>query len=145
LSFGIIGVLGMVVLRRTSSAKPGASSFGNLVQREVWSMLGIAISIYAIGALTAIYLGRFGYELVDTIMTVALLLYGVAFAVTGKAAQIGWFRIVSVLAFVLAAISLLLLGTPELYLFGALAVLLVGFLPGLVLMLGEPAPSPDEA
>ncbi|MCQ8184845.1 hypothetical protein [Parvularcula maris] len=145
LAFGIVGILGMVVLRRTFPAKPGAASFGNTVARETWSMVGIAISTYVAGALAALVLGAADALLMDTIMAVALVLYGIAFAVTGRAAEIGWFRFVSVLSLILAGVSLTLIGRAELYLYGAAAVTLVGLLPGLILLRGEPAPSPDEA
>jgi hypothetical protein len=143
-AFGIIGVLGMIVLKRTTKAKPGAASFGNLVEREVWTMVGVAVPVYVLGALAAIATGAADYLIMDTIMAVALLLYGVAFAVTGRAAEIGWFRLVSVCALVLAGVSLALLGRPELYLFGAAAVSLVGLVPGLILLWGEPAASLEE-
>jgi hypothetical protein len=142
--FGAVGILGMIVLRRSLKPKPGARSFGNLIEREVWGMVGVAITVYVAGAIAAIALGAAGYLIMDTIMGVALLLYGVAFAVTGRAAETGWFRAVSILSLVLAGVSLTLIGRAELYLFGATAVTLVGLLPSLALLLREPAPSPDE-
>ncbi len=145
IGFGVIGASGSMILRRTMPTKPGSGSFGNLVEREVWGMVGVAISIYVIGLLGAIYSGAADFQIMDTIMAVALVLYAVAFAVTGRAAEIGWYRAVAFAALALGGISLSFMGQPELYLFGAASVLLVGFLPGLVLMLREPRAAHREA
>ncbi|MEE4211218.1 MAG: hypothetical protein V2I43_18365 [Parvularcula sp.] len=136
--FGVVGVAGSTVLGRTFPTKAGAGTVGNLVERDVWRMVGIATGFYVGGAVAAISLGGVGPILMDTIQGVAFLLYAVAFAATGRAADVVWFRWASFLSLLLGTGALTLVGNPNLYLLGAAGVFVVAVVPGALLLMREP-------
>ncbi len=138
IAFGVAGALGMIVLSRGMSRKPGLSSVGNQVEREVWRGAGLGIFLFVAGVVASVVLGRGSYVAFDLIASVALALYGAAFLATGAASGAGWMRAPAWMSFVAAAVVPLLVGTPVLYLWLAAVVVMVAVLPGLRLLRSEP-------
>lgn len=144
ISFGVAGALGMALLSRGMSRKPGLSSVGNRVEREVWRGAGLGIFLFVAGVVASVALGRGSMMLFDLIASVALALYGAAFLATAAASGQGWMRAPAWMALVAAAITPLLVGTAVLYLWLAVVVVFVGVIPGLRLLRAEPPALADE-
>ena len=142
--FAMLGVLGMVVLTPTLRRKPGRNTFGNRVDMAVWNGGGFGLSAFAVTAILGASLGRIPIMVVDMIMPVAFLIYGTAFLASATAAVQPWLRAFAGGAYLGVAGAVWLTGTDEQYLWGALAALLVVFLPGLVLLRREPPALPAE-
>ncbi|WP_375283883.1 hypothetical protein [Marinicauda pacifica] len=137
-AFGVLGFAGTVILSRGMGRKPGVSSIGNVVEREIWKGAGLGIFIFVAGVVVAVTaLGR-NIILFDLIAAVALALYGAAFLATSAASGLTWMRIPAWASFAFAACVPLLAGTAVLYLALSAVILLVAVLPGLRLLLNEP-------
>lgn len=144
-SFGIIAGIGMFFLRRSVSGKPGLGSIGNRVEATVWSGAGFGLLSYIGGILVAGSIGALeSIEGIDTIMSVAFVVYGLAFLATAVASGNNWLRIFAALSFAGAGVIPFFLGNPAIYLFSAALVIVVAVVPGIILLIREPASLPKE-
>ena len=128
---------------RRSHFKPGASTLGNRVAMAVWFAVGIFITGFWITLMfvhdnfTAI--GVPPYFLFNLMFPLAFGLFGVAFFATAAAARIDWMRWISLIAWVCAAASLVLMDSMHQPLIGGVGTLLCSALPGFILMRNEPS------
>jgi len=141
-AFAIGWVLSMYFGRR-SGAKPGASTLGNRTSNAVWLGVGIFITGFWI---TLMFVhdnftaqGVPEYFLYGLMFPVSFGLYGVAFFATATAARVSWLRWVAFLAWVFAALSLVMMGSVQQLIVGGFGTLLCAALPGAILMRNEPS------
>jgi len=130
-AFAIGWVLSMYFGRR-SGAKPGASTLGNRTSNAVWLGVGIFITGFWIVLM-------FVHDNFTAMFPISFGLYGVAFFATATAARVSWLRWVAVLAWIFAALSLVLMGSAQYLLVGGIGTLLCAALPGVILMRNEPS------
>ena len=139
MAYGIIGMTGTFVLRRALRDKPGAGAVNNRGEAAVWNGVMWLIAAYAIGAVIALFAGRGGLILFDTIPLVAFGGYGVSFWVSSSLGGPRWMRPMAIIAWLACGAGMTLVGSPALYLYSAAAVAVLALLPGLVLVRGEPS------
>jgi len=139
LTYGLVGSVGSVVLRRGLKGKPGAGSAGNRGDRAVWSGMWAATLFYALGCLAAYVLGRVEVMIFDTIPLFAFASYGIAFRTIAALGGPGWMRMTAFLAWLAAAAGVAFVGRPELYLVCSGGIVVVGIVPGWLLLQAEPA------
>ena len=137
--YGIVGGIGSGVLGRGIARKPGTGSVSNRSERAVWNATGLSVFVFVIGAVTSNILGSGRLVLFDMIPLVAFAGYGIAFWVSASLGGPKWMRPLAFASWATVIGGLQLIGTAELYLVCAVAVFLLSFLPGLVLVRGEPA------
>ncbi|NOX95345.1 MAG: hypothetical protein GXP04_09710 [Alphaproteobacteria bacterium] len=126
-----------------SGVKPGASTLGNRTANAVWLGVGIFITGFWITLMFVhdnfTTIGVPAYFLYGLMFPISFGLYGVAFFATATAARIAWLRWVAVLAWIFAALSLVLMGSAQYLLVGGIGTLLCAALPGVILMRNEPS------
>jgi len=144
ISFAILVGVGMPLLLRSLKNKPGRGAVNNRVESVVWTTGGFCLFAYGVG--TVIAQVAFGASALawDFMAAVAFAAYGTGLMTTGTIAGIGWMRIPAVTAIGLVGVVPMLAGSPQLYAVGALGVFLVAFVPGVILMMGEPKAVPTE-
>ena len=141
LGYGIIGLLANFVAARGLSGKPGIGSIGNRVNRVAWQYVGIGIGLYFVGVLFSVTALDASPVLFDSILTIALFGYAIAFAVTAALSPEKWLYGPAWMSIAGAAISPASYGRPELYLLIAAVILFAAVVPGMRLMSKEPASS----
>lgn len=138
--YGIVGGIGSGFLGRSIARKPGTGSVANRSERAVWNATGLSIFVFVIGIIAANVLGSGNVMLFDLIPLVAFSGYGIAFWVSASLGGPKWMRPLAIASWLAVIAGLTLVGRAELYLFCAVGVFLLSFLPGLVLVRQEPAP-----
>lgn len=142
LAYGVIGGIGSAVLGRGLANKPGQGAVNNRGERAVWMAVTFAIFAYAIGVVVANAVNGFNVDrviLFDTIPLVAFAGYGISFYVTSALGGPRWLGHLAPVAWIASGVGLYWVGTPTLYLFSAAVVVVLAVLPGVFLMLNEPA------
>ena len=136
--YGLVGMGGSFILRKTLKGKPGAGATPVRAERAVWTGMATLVTAWAIGSVVSNLFGG-GYVLLyDTIPLVAFLGYGIAFTVTAALGGPGWMRLTGFASYLAAGGGLLLVGAPEVYLYCAAVAAILTVLPGIVLLRGEP-------
>ena len=137
-SFGLLGMVGQLLLARGLVGKPGAGSAGNLAMRAVW--IAAACSIGAMVAGTALISDASvaGVRPWDFIVPVAFATYACALGVTGSLADNRILKLAAVVAVIMVALFTALVAQPARYLLVAAGVAVTVLLPGLLLMRAEP-------
>jgi hypothetical protein len=141
LAYGVIGLLANFVAARGLSTKPGIGSIGNRVYRVAWQYVGIGIGLYLAGVLFSVTALDASPVLFDSILTIALFGYSIAFAVTAALSSEKWLYGPAWMSIAGAALSPAFYGRPELYLLIAAIILFAAVVPGMRLMGKEPASS----
>lgn len=134
----VIGLIGNFLLRRSISAKPGLGSIGNRVQGAAWMAVGGGILLYALGVAFSVTALDAPYLFFDTILTIGLFGYAIAFAVTAALSGQRWLFAPAWMSIAGAALSPAFIGRPELYLLVAGILLAAAVWPGIRLMGQEP-------
>ncbi len=128
---------------RGAHRKPGATTLGNKTAASVWCAVGIFITGFWLTLMLVhdnfISVGVPPYFLFGLMFPLAFGLYGVAFFATATAGRAGWLRLVAIVAWVIAAIELALMGSVHHLLVGAIGSFVCVLAPGIILMRGEPA------
>lgn len=143
LSYGVIGLLANFVAAHGLLGKPGIGSIGNRVNRVAWQYVGIGIGLYFAGVVFSVTALDASPVLFDSILTIALFGYSIAFAVTAALSSEKWLFGPSWMSIAGAALSPAFYGRPELYLLIAAVILFAAVFPGMRMMGREPASS-DE-
>jgi hypothetical protein len=133
-SYGIVmGLMGRTLRARArAQALPGAGAISNRVDGLVWSAVTYALAATVIGTLIQAALIK-DPIVVNWIVPASLALYGVALLTTGRFCGLRTLVIAALLAF-LASIGLtILVNDANLYLYGALAVVISMVVPGALL------------
>ncbi len=139
----VIGLAGNVLLRQSIRTKPGLGSIGNRVQGAAWMAVGGGILLYAIGVAFSVTALDAPYFFFDTILTIALFGYAVAFAVTAALSGQRWLFAPAWMSIAGAALSPAFIGQPEFYLLVSGILLAAAVWPGVRLMGQEPADTDD--
>lgn len=143
LGYGVVGLLANFIAARGLSGKPGIGSIGNRVNRVAWQSVGIGIGLYFAGVLFSVTALDASPVLFDSILTIALFGYSIAFAVTAAISSEKWLYGPAWMSIAGAALSPAFYGRPELYLLIAAIILFAAVVPGMRMMGKEPASS-DE-
>jgi hypothetical protein len=136
-SFGVVGMLGQILLARGMPAKAGAGSAGNRASRSVWAAGAFAIGAMVVGAIL-LASGGAGYKVFDWIVPVAFAVYACALIVTGSLAGEKIALAAGYGAVVMVGLFTAFILHPERYLFAAAGGAVTVLLPGVLLMLREP-------
>ena len=136
-SYGIVGMLGQILLSRSMPAKAGEGSAGNRASRSVWAAGAFAIGSMVVGVAILAQSGV-GYQVFDWIVPVAFAVYACALIVTGSLAgeRIAVFAGYGAVAMVGLYAAFIL--NPDRYLIAAAGAAATVLLPGVLLMLREP-------
>lgn len=135
----VTGTIGNFVISGTMKSRPGCSAAHNKVDSVIWPVAGGGMFAYFLGVTLAVSMRDAPVILFDTLLPVAFLAYGVAFA--GRAAfsgtAVSWGQVAGSL--LLVALTILLVGTPLLYLVSALGIFGLTVIPGILQIRAEPS------
>jgi len=143
LPFGVVGVLGQLLLARNMPAKAGAGSAGNRASRAVWVAAAGTIASMVAGSAIAAETGA-PPATFDWVAPVAFAVYACALVVTGALSKNRIVIAAGVGAVIMVGLFTALILHPDRYLIAAGGIALTVFLPGLLLLLAEPR-AQDEA
>jgi hypothetical protein len=138
-SFGVLGLIGQLLLARTIAGKPGQGSAGNLAMRGVWVAGACSIGAMVVG--TALISDARVAGIIrpwDFIVPVAFAVYACALGVTGSLAGIRVLKLAAMVAVIMVALFTALVQEPWRYLLVSAGVAVTVLLPGLLLMRAEP-------
>lgn len=137
--FIVVGLLGQYLLVSRMGAKPGLASAGNRVQSILWTTSGFFLFVYFVGLFARLLLTGEGTEGFYWSVPMVLGLYGIGQFVTGAMSGITALKFAGVTAFVGVSAATFLTGTEYIWLVGSASAFLSVFIPGLIMMRGEPA------
>lgn len=138
LGVGVVGGILSALLGRSLRDKPGGSSAGNQAQQAAWPVTGAGLFIYAIAAAYAVVARGQPVILFDTIMPVAFFGYAVNEAMAARLFRRRQRYIISMVALLFSAKTLVFVGTAEVYLIAALGVAITQLVPGILAVRNEP-------
>lgn len=146
IAFAVIAGLGMFLLIRSIKGKPGLGTIANRVNTAVWTGAGFGLFSYVGGIIVAGSIGALAEPnpVFDTILSVAFVVYAVAFLATAAASGQGWLRLFAALSFTGAGIVPFFVGDPLVYLISAVIVFVVAVVPGVIFLRREPQSLRDE-
>lgn len=138
--FMVLGLGGQFLMTRTFPAsKPGAASLGNKVSQTIWMGGGMVLfSFFAGVVLKSILQGQASIGFIWSV-PIVLAVYGLCQLTAGLLSNTrplvlaGWGAIIGV------GIATIFTGANTIWIIGAITVALTVFLPGIILMRGEPA------
>ncbi|NNU15805.1 hypothetical protein HK107_05655 [Parvularcula sp. ZS-1/3] len=145
IAFGIAIAVGMPLLLRSLKRKPGRGAAGNKAEAASWMIAGFTIGIFFAGILFGTATGQVSVVAFDYILAVAFTGYGIALYTTASLSGARWLKTPAYMAMASVGVIPILAGRPEVYLFGAAAVIAVSLVPGIRLLLAEPKSLPEEA
>lgn len=134
IAFAVIGGLGVLVLSRKVSQKPGANSAANRVETYVWTMFAGMMATLFIGVVLNMVFKDGTYKLFDLILIVGFAGQGLAYGVVAKMSKIGLLHIASFLGFTASALCFAFYGGTDIYLVGAIATFFTIIAPSALLM-----------
>lgn len=144
--FGLSAVAALIgrAMTKGQQGSPQAETSAHRVERGVWAAAGAGFAIMAIGLLLHAALApddasrsRFAYFSIMAPVTFAI--YGIAINASAAAVRAAWMKPYIALSFTFAAITVLLLSSPYLYLIYAIGIALVSIPLGLALVRREGA------
>ncbi|WP_421788419.1 hypothetical protein [Hyphobacterium sp.] len=138
LVYGVTGLLLTAIFCRGLMRKPGSGSIGNRVNRTTWRSVGIGIGLYVAGVVFSVSALDASPVLFDSILTIALFGYAIAFSVTAALSPEKWLYGPAWISIAGAALSPAFYGRPELYLLVAAIIVFAAVLPGFRQMSREP-------
>lgn len=139
MTMAILGVTGSAILSATLRDKPGKSAPGNRADRAVWPAATAGIFLYAVSVAAAVILRDMPILLFDTIIPAAFLTYAIGKAVSASLFRDSGRKPLVYLSLGLVAVSMLLVGRPEVYLIAAAGVFILHVVPGYFEMRAEPS------
>ena len=140
-SFGLVGMIGQILLARSITGKPGQGSAGNLAMRSVWATGAWSIGAMVVGTALLSMRGQplaFAPHAWDFIVPVAFTAYACAMGVTGALAGNKVLKFAAAGAVIFVGLFTALIRLPDRYLLVAAACALLVMLPGLLLVRAEP-------
>jgi hypothetical protein len=138
LIYGVTGLVLTAIFCRGLMRKPGSGSIGNRVNRVAWRSVGIGIGLYVTGIVFSVTALDASPVLFDSILTIALFGYAIAFSVTAALSAQKWLYGPAWISIAGAALSPAFYGRPELYLLVAVIILFAAVVPGFRQMHQEP-------
>lgn len=136
--YGVSGGVLMLVFGRGLRQKPGARSIGNRVNRAAWMSVGLGIVLYVAGVAFSVTALDASPVLFDSILTIALFGYSIAFSVTAALSAQKWLFGPAWMSIAGAALSPAFYGRPELYLLVSAIIVFAAVIPALRLIRSEP-------
>lgn len=136
--FVVLGIGGQIALRSLMPAKAGMASAGNRVQATLWTVSGFMLFAYFAGVIARVVLTGEGMEGFFWSVPVVLGLYGIGQFVTGALVESAALKFAGVVALVGVAVAAFLTGSNLIWLAGAGVAFLAVFVPGLMMLRGEP-------
>lgn len=112
---------------------PGADSTANRAHHDVWTGVGIACFVLFAALGVASWKAQTGL-LIGFAPSIVLVLYGAAWWVAASVSKLAWIRLVAVASFAAAIALGLLIGSTTVWLAYGVALFLLAFAPGLLLM-----------
>lgn len=137
-TMAVVGTIGSSVMGRGLANKPGASAPGNRVGGAVWPVISGGIFLYAIAIAIAVSVRGQPVLLFNSIIPFAFILYAVGASIEGTLfrRKLPWVMVAVSMA--LAAITMVLIDLPVIYLLAAAGVVLTQIIPGLFDLRAEP-------
>ncbi len=139
LGVGVLGGIFSALLGRSLRDKPGGSSAGNQAQQAAWPITGAGLFLYAIATAYAVAVRGQPVILFDTIMPVAFFGYAVNEAMAARLFRRRQSHVICLVALLFSAMSLVLIGTVEVYLVAAFGVAITQLVPGVLAVRNEPS------
>ncbi|WP_420434581.1 hypothetical protein [Hyphobacterium sp.] len=136
--YGISGLVLTTIFCRGLTRKPGSGSIGNRVNSIAWRSVGIGIGLYLAGVVFSVTALDASPVLFDSILTIALFGYAIAFSVTAAVSAEKWLYGPAWISIAGAALSPAFYGRPELYLMVAAIILFAAVVPGVRQISREP-------
>jgi hypothetical protein len=138
IGFILAGSIGSWLMGRAVETKPGAGSAGNRFQAAVWPVIGLGMFVFFL----AVFIGA-GAGLLDPAffnLMLPLGFFGYAIGWLSGAVFVRSVRLAAPGAVALAGMfaCVLMINTAEVYLVAAATMLASTFIPGLLMMRGEP-------
>ena len=138
LVFGIAGVTLQGLASRGLSRKPGGGSIGNRVSGTIWRFVGLGTALYVGGIVISVTALDADPLLFDSILTIAMFGYAIAFSVTASVSGEKWLYGPAWISMAGAGLSPAFYGRPELYLLITAIILFAAVIPGFRMMGKEP-------
>jgi len=130
MAYGVCAVIGSAVLGMSMKDKTNNAA-AQKVERHIWSAFAFALLALFIGVLLNIFIGQGSASMFDLVLPFAFAGYGMAYLTTAAFGNHGRLRLPGYGSIIAAAIAMALYGRIELYLFAAVAIVLVIVLPAL--------------
>ncbi len=138
LIFGITGTTLQALASRGMARKPGGGSVGNRVSRTIWRFVGLGTVLYVGGIIISVTALDASPVLFDSILTISLFGYALAFSVTAALSGEKWLYGPAWMSMAGAGLSPAFYGRAELYLMIATVILFAAVIPGFRMMGKEP-------
>lgn len=139
LVFGLVGGIGSYLIGLSIRDLPGQASAGNRVDRHTWKITALGLFLFAASIFTVVMLRAEATPLLfDMIMPTAFLTYAVSYGATAAFTRgiSRWLPVIMSLVFVV--ITILFVGSPELYLAACVGVVAVWSVAGYRQLREEP-------
>lgn len=133
-AYGLIGGIGSTVLGKKIDQKPGANSVANRVEQYVWTMFVGALCAILVGVILNMIAKNGDQTLWNSVMVFAFAGQGMAYGVVAKVTKMTLLHVTSFVSFTFAAIAMMLVNTPLVYLIGSFGCFLTIVIPSLILM-----------
>lgn len=134
IAYGVVGGIGSYVLNRQMKGKPGATSVANRVEQYVWTMFVGALAAIIIGTVLNMLFGNGNQSIWNVVLPFAFAGQGIAYGVTAKISGQKIMHIASFLAMSFAAISMMVVTEPVVYLVGSIGSFVTIVIPSLISM-----------
>lgn len=136
--YGAIAGIGMALLSRRVSDKPGRTAIGVRTERAIWGGVGFAMAVISLACIGRMFLDQDRLA-PNNIMGPALALFGVALMTVAAMSGEKWLSGFALAAFAAAALVCLFANEPWAYLLAAAANVIVLVIPGIGLLRREPS------
>lgn len=138
LGYLTIGLAGTFALSSGLSAKPGFHANNNRASAAFWSLAGLGMGGVIAAILVAVMLRDAPVLLFDLLPALGLLLYAAGLGVEAKLERAPWKLRTAYAGVIASTATFALVGAPEAYLVAAAGYCVVGLIPGVSMMRGEP-------
>lgn len=137
-SYGLIAVIGMALLRMRTRDKPGLTAIGTRAERALWTGAAIAVLAVVIGSIARM-LATGDTNAPNAILGAAFALYGAALFGTASLSEQTWLRGFGWLAVGVALNCCMFANQSWVYVIAAIGSLLALGVPGIILLRREPS------
>lgn len=132
MTYGIIGGIGATILGRRMDKKPGAKSVANRVEQYVWTMFVGALIAVVAGTFLNMLFGNGNQALWNVVLPFAFAGQGMAYGVVAKISDQKIMHIASFSAMSFAAITMMVVTDPIVYLVGSIGSFVTIVIPSLI-------------
>lgn len=136
--FGLVSIIGMTWLKLRTRSKPGLTTIGARAERAVWTGVGAAAFIIAVGCIGRMIIDN-DITAPNAIPGAVFGLYGAALVAVAMLSQEGWLRNFGWIAIAVAGLVCLFANRDWAYLIAAAGGLAALAWPGFILLKREPS------